>query len=238
MNNADSNQPQVEKLQTADPKSSREQVVVPKGALMPTPLTRLKNWLGPVNLPAPVSLAAVVLAAFLILPAYWGLVSGRTIRQLRGQIDGLQQSLKAARDRSLSLDLELSQRNIQLLQRPGPLSDLDSGLFVSPLVSLEPKRSTLPDLIRIGFAHSDQAVLVFYPPTRQIEEIEVKILQGQRLVWSQILPYTSGSAATPNLVTLILSRYALPPGGYQLNLAGNPAKQRMNFAQFDLTVER
>lgn len=238
MNNADSNQPQVEKLQSAEPRSSREQAVLPKGALMPTPLTRFKNWLSSLNLPAPVSLAAVVLAAFLIFPACWGLVSGRTIRQLRGQIDGLQQSLKAARDHSLSLDMELSQRNIQLLQRQGPLSDLDSGLFVSPLVSLEPKRSKLPDLIRISFAHSDQAVLAFYPPTQQIEEIEVKVFQGQRLVWSQILLYTSGSAASPNLVTLILSSYALPPGSYQLNLDGNPAKQRMNLAQFDLTVER
>jgi hypothetical protein len=238
MNNADSNQPQAKKLQTAESKSSRDQTVLPKEALMPRPLARLKNWLSSLNLPPAVSVAALILAAFLIFPAYWGLVSGRTIRQLRAQIDALQKSLKAARDHSLSLDLELSQRNIQLLQRQGPLSDSDSGLFVSPLVSLEPQKSKLPDLIRISFAHSDQAVLVFYPPTRQIEEIEVKIFQGQRLVWSQILPYTSGSAASPNLVTLILSSYALPSGNYQLNLDGNPAKQRMNLAQFDMTVGR
>jgi hypothetical protein len=237
MNNADSEQPQVEKLQLSEQKSSKEQAVLHAGATLPTTPANLKKWFDSLSLPAPVSLAAVICAAFLIFPAYRGLVSDRIIRQQQAQIRELQQSLKVAKDRSLSLDMELSQRNIQSQARD-PLLRLDSGLFISPLLSLEPKRSELPDLIRVSFAHSDQAILVFDPPKHQIDQIEVKLLQGQRLVWSQILSYTSQRIASPSLVTLVLSASALPPGNYQLSLDGDSAKQRVSLGQFDLTIEK
>jgi hypothetical protein len=106
------------------------------------------------------------------------------------------------------------------------------------LLSLERTHSKLPDLIRISFAHSKQAVLVFHPTALQVEEIEARIFQGGRLVWNQILPYSSGNAASPSVVTLILSDSVLSPGNYQLDLTGNPSKQRTNLVLFDLTVEK
>jgi hypothetical protein len=238
MNSADSNQPQDQQSQPIEPEIAVKQPVVPRASPIAATLTRLESWLHSQGLPAPGTLAAVVLAGFLIFPAYRGLVSGGTIRRLREEISDLKQALKASKARSDSLTLELSQQNLQLLQRDSPRGEMGSGLFVSPLVSLERTHSTLPDLIRISFAHSKQAVLVFHPTALQVEEIEARIFQGGRLVWNQILPYSSGTPASPSVVTLILSDSVLSPGNYQLDLTGNPSKQRTNLVLFDLTVEK
>ena len=47
-----------------------------------TPLELLKAWMATVVIPVPVTLGALVFAAFLLFPAYKGLTSGSTIRQL------------------------------------------------------------------------------------------------------------------------------------------------------------
>src|SRR5262245_18936099 len=237
MTSTDSNQPRDERNHSTGPRTAAKQPVLSKALPTSATLTRVECWLQSQGLPGPATFAALILAAFLIFPAYRGLVSGRTIRQLREEISELKQALRASKDQSDSLNLELSQ-NLLLLKRDPGFGDLYSGLFVSPLVSLEPTQNKLPDLIRISFNHSNQAVLVFHPPARQIEEIEARIFQGRRLIWNQILPYSSGSAAILNLVTLILSDSVLSRGNYQLDLSGNPAKERLSLALFDLTVEK
>jgi hypothetical protein len=197
----------------------------------------LKDWIDTLVLPAPLSLAAIVLAAFLVFPAYRGLLSVGIIAQLEGQIKELQQGLDAEKARSLTLNEELVQRDTQLRQRQRPnSSSSDLGLVLSPLLSLEPKRSKVPDLIRISFAQSDRALLVFSLPKQVLKEIEMNIFQEQRLVWNQILPVSSEDLSNQNLVTFVISNSALLPGKYQLRVDGNPSKKRIPLAHFDLSV--
>jgi hypothetical protein len=238
MNSLDSNQLQPEKEQPNESNGSKAHTVQPPqtSPILPT-RTRIQNWLHSQGLPGPFTLAAIILASFLIFPAYRGLVSGQTIRRLGAQVSELQQALEAARDRSNSLEMELSQRDLQPAQRDQPQGEIQSGMFVSPLLSLEPRQSKMPDLIRISFAHSNQAVLIFHPPTPQVEKMELRVFQRHHVVWNQILAYSAGSAASPNLVTLILSASVLSPGNYQLELSGISSQQRGILAQFDLTVE-
>src|SRR5262249_48572656 len=126
MNNTDSNQPQDERDHSTEPRTVANEHVLPKALPTPATLTRAQSWLHSQGLPAPATLAALILAAFLIFPAYRGLVSGRTIRQLREEISELKQALKASKDQSDSLNLELSQ-NLLLLKRDPGLGDLYSG---------------------------------------------------------------------------------------------------------------
>ena len=200
---------------------------------------RLKDWINTLVFPASLSLAAIVLAAFLVFPDYRGLISGGIIAQLEGQIKELQRGLDAEKARSITLDRELAQRDIQLQQRQRPnVPSSNLGLFISPLLSLEPKRSKLPDLITVSFAQSDRALLVFSLPKQPLEEIEVSIFQEQRLIWNQILPVSQEDLSNQNLVAFVISNAILLPGTYQLRVDGNPTKQRISLAQFDLSVEK
>jgi len=199
----------------------------------------LKDWTSTLILPAPLSLAAIVLAAFLVFPAYRGLVSAGMITQLEGQIKELQQELDIEKTRSVRLDRELAQRDMQLQQHQRPnVSSSPLGLFFSPLLPLEPRRSKVPDLINVSFTQSDCALLVFSLPKRAPEEIEVNIFQQQRLVWNQILPISSGNLSNHTFVTFFMGNSMLLPGTYQLRVDKNPTKQRVPLTQFDLSVER
>jgi len=199
----------------------------------------IKDWVNSFILPPPAALGAIVLAAFLLFPAYRGLVSGGKINQLENQINGLQQALGAERSHSSSLDRELSERDFQLRQRQrsGTTADAGVGLFVSPPLSLEPKRKAQPDLISINFTQSDRAILVFSLPKIPLQEIEASILQEKRLVWNQILPLPQGNLSNQNLVAFVLASAILPAGNYRLVVEGNPTRQRVALAHFDLAVE-
>jgi hypothetical protein len=198
-----------------------------------------KEWINSFILPPPVALGAIVLAAFLLFPAYRGLVSGRRINQLETQMKGLQQALEAERSHSTNLDRELSQRDFQLRQRQrsGTTADTSAGLFISPRLSLETKRKAQPDLISINFSQSDRAILVFSLPKMPLEEIEASILQEKRLVWNQVLPLPQGNLSDQSLVAFVLASSILPAGNYHLVVEGNPTKQRVALALFDLAVE-
>lgn len=199
----------------------------------------LKDWINTLVLPVPLSLAAIVLAAFLVFPAYRGLLSSGIITQLEGRIKELQQGLDTERAHSITLDRELAQRDIQLQQRQrSNVSSSEPGLFLSPLLSLEPRRSKVPDLISVSFAQSDRALLVFSLPKQALEEIEVNIFQEQRSIWNQILPVSPEDLSNQNFVTFVISNSILAPGKYQLRVDGNPSRQRISLAQFDLSVEK
>jgi hypothetical protein len=198
-----------------------------------------RDWINSFILPPPLALGAIVLAAFLLFPAYRGLVSGRRINQLGTEINGLQQALEAERGHSSNLDRELSQREFQLRQRQrsGITADAVAGLFISPLLSLETKRKAQPDLISINFTQSDRAILVFSLPKIPLDEIEASIMQEKKLVWNQILPLPQGNPSDQNLVAFVLASAILPAGNYHLLVEGNPTKQRVALARFDLAVE-
>jgi hypothetical protein len=232
-----------EKMEPSDPRTGKDLSEPHASSLRQTPLLSafqiLKDWTNTVVLPPALALGAIVLAAFLLFPAYRGLVSGRRINQLEVQISGLQQALEAERSHSSKLDRELSQREFQLRQRQrsGTTADTGVGLFISPLVSLEPRRKTQPDLISINFTQSDRAILVFSLPKIPLEEIEANIFQEKRLVWNQIIPLPQGNPSNQNLVAFVLASAILPAGNYRLLVEGNPTKQRVALAQFDLAVE-
>ena len=198
----------------------------------------LKDWIATLVIPVPMSLGAFVLAAFLIFPAFKGLSSGSTIRQLEKEKKELQQALEAAKSQSIKLDRELAQRDVQLLQRQqSKRIETDTGLYISPILSLEPKKTATPDLISINLSEADQAILVFALPRYKLQDVEFSVYQETRLVWSQSISIPPETLFNQNLVAFVLSRSLLPPGSYRLKVDGNPTTQRIGLNQFDLTIE-
>ena len=102
-----------------------------------TPLELLKAWMATVVIPVPVTLGALVFAAFLLFPAYKGLTSGSTIHQLEQTSQELQRQIDAAKIRMIGLERELAGRDLQLTQRQRPVRSGHrlGSLFVAFAVS-------------------------------------------------------------------------------------------------------
>ena len=203
-----------------------------------TPLDLLKAWLATVVIPVPLTLGALVLAAFLLFPAYKGLTSGSVILQLRQANEELQRQKEAIQTRTIELERELAGRDLQLTQRQRQGAvDTGSGLYLSPLFYLDGRKSRTPDLINIDFTQADQAILVFSLPKLELKEVEISIYQETRLVWNQSLALPQQKLFGENLVTLLLKGAALEKGNYRMTVQGNPTGQRVDLSQFDLTIE-
>lgn len=203
-----------------------------------TALALLQAWMKTLVIPVPLTLAAFVFTAFLLFPAYKGLSSGSTIRQLEQAIEGLEKQKNAAQLRTIELERDLAGRDLQLTQRQRQAEvDTGSGLYLSPLLFLDGKKGKAPDLISIDFTQADQAVLVFSLPKLDLREIEVSIYQETRLVWNQTLAVPKQRLFGENLVTLLLKSAALGKGNYRMTLQGDAAGQRVALSQFDIAIE-
>ena len=203
-----------------------------------TPLELLQAWISTLVIPVPVTLGALVFAAFLVFPAYKGLTSGSTIRQLEQTIQELQKQKDASQIRAIGLERELAVRDLQLTQRQrqGEV-DTGSGLYLSPLLYLDGRKSKAPDLINIDFRQAEQAILVFALPKVQLQEVEVSIYQETRLVWSQSIAVPQQKLFGENLVSFLLKSSAVGKGTYRMTLQGNPTGHRVELSQFDITIE-
>ena len=202
-----------------------------------TPLELLKAWMAAVVIPVPITLGALVLAAFLLLPAYKGLTSGSTIHQLELANQGLQRQIDADKLRMIGLERELAGRDLQLTQRQRPVGvDTGSGLYLSPLLYLDGRRSKALDLINIDFSQADQAILVFSLPKLELRDLEVSIYQDTQLVWNQSLAIPQQKLFGENLVTFLLTSSAVGKGNYRMTVQGNPTGRRVELSQFDITI--
>jgi len=203
-----------------------------------TPLELLKAWMATVIIPVPVTLGALVFAAFLLFPAYKGLTSGSTIRQLEQTNQEIQRQKDATQIRAIGLERELAGRDLQLTQRQRQGGvDTGSGLYLSPLLYLDGSKSRAPDLINIDFTQADQAILVFSLPKLELQEVEVSLYQETRLVWNQSLAIPQQKLFGENLITFLLKSSALGKGNYRMTVQGNPTGQRVDLSQFDITIE-
>ena len=203
-----------------------------------TPLEVLKAWMATVVIPVPVTLGALVFAAFLLFPAYKGLTSGSTIHQLEQTSQELQRQIDAAKIRVIGLERELAGRDLQLTQRQRPVGvDTGSGLYLSPLLYLGGRKSKAPDLINIDFTQANQAILVFSLPKMELRDLEVSIYQETQLVWNQSLVIPQQKLFGENLVTFLLTSSAVGKGNYRMTLQGNPTGKRVDLGQFDITIE-
>jgi len=203
-----------------------------------TPLELLKAWMATLVIPVPVTLGALVFAAFLLFPAYKGLTSGSTIRQLEQTNQEFQRQKDATQIRAIGLERELAGRDLQLTQRQRQGGvDTGSGLYLSPLLYLDGRKSRAPDLINIDFTQTDQAILVFSLPKLELQEVEVSIYQETRLVWNQSVAIPQQKLFGENLITFLLKSSALGKGNYRMTVQGNPTGQRVDLSQFDITIE-
>jgi hypothetical protein len=203
-----------------------------------TPLELMKEWMATLVIPVPVTLGALVFTAFLLLPAYKGLTSASTIRQLEQTIQELQKQKEASQNRAIGLERELAGRDLQLTQRQRQASvDQGSGLYLSPLLYLDSRKSKAPDLISIDFTQAEQAILVFSLPKVELHDVEVSIYQETRLVWSQSLAIPQKTLFGENLVTFLLKSSAVGKGNYRMTVQGNPTGKRVDLNQFDVTIE-
>jgi hypothetical protein len=131
----------------------------------------------------------------------------------------------------------VSERDVRLSQRQqAGRSTNDSGLYISPLLFLEQKKSTTPDLISIDFSQADQAILVFSLPRFDLRDIEISIYQDTQLVWNQSIAVPKEKLFSENLVTFLLTRSALRAGTYRITVEGNPTARRIGLNQFDLAI--
>ena len=204
-----------------------------------TPLELLKAWMATVVIPVPVTLGALVFAAFLFFPAYKGLTSGSTIHQLDQTNQELQRQIDAAKIRMIGLERELAGRDLLLTQRQRPVGvgvDTGSGLYLSPLLYLDGRKSKAPDLINIDFTQADQAILVFSLPKLELRDLEVSIYQDTQLVWNQSLVIPQQKLFGENLVTFLLKSSAVGKGNYRMIVLGNPTGKRVELSQFDITI--
>jgi hypothetical protein len=203
-----------------------------------TVLRSFWHWITGLVIPAPFTLSALVLAAFLIFPAFKGLTSGSVIRELEQKNGELQQMLDSAKSQRVRLERELSERDIRLSQRQPTSHEVgDSGLFISPLLFLESKKGRTPDLISINFSEAEQAILVFSLPRYQLQDLEISIYEDTRLVWNQSIGVPKDKLFNQNLVTFLLTRSSLGPGTYKITVEGNPTTRRVALNEFDLTIE-
>jgi hypothetical protein len=198
----------------------------------------LRQWMASLVIPVPVALGALVLAAFLVFPAIKGLTSGSTIRQLEMKNREQEQALATVKSRTVQLEREVSERDVRLSQRQqaGRMTN-DSGLYISPLLFLEPKKSATPDLISIDFSRADQAILVFSLPRLDLRDIEISIYQDTQLVWNQSIAVPKEKLFNENLVTFLLTRSVLGAGTYRITVEGNPTARRVELNHFDLTIQ-
>ena len=203
-----------------------------------TPLEALKAWMATVVIPVPITLGALVFAAFLLFPAYKGLTSGSTIHQLEQTSQELQRQIDAAKIRVIGLERDLAGRDLQLTQRQRPVGvDTGSGLYLSPLLYVGGRKSKAPDLINIDFTQANQAILVFSLPKMELRDLEVSIYHETQLVWNQSLVIPQQKLFGENLVTFLLTSSAVGKGNYRMTLQGNPTGKRVDLGQFDITIE-
>lgn len=203
-----------------------------------TPLEVLKAWMATVVIPVPVTLGALVFAAFLLFPAYKGMTSGSTIRHLEETNQELQKQKDAGQIRVIGLERELAGRDLLLTQRQRQGGvDTGSGLYLSPLLYLDGRKSKAPDLINIDFTQAEQAILVFSLPKLVLRDVEVSIYQETRLVWNQSLAIPQQKLFGENLVSFLLKSSAVGKGNYRMTVQGNPTGQRVELKQFDITIE-
>ena len=107
------------------------------------------------------SLGAILLAAFLVFPAYKGFTSGREIQRLREELGSSNQSLSQSKTLVSKLENDLYRVGLQGQGRVGEHPVAGLGLLISPVLSLEHKKSGLPDLIHIDFRNNEESVLAF-----------------------------------------------------------------------------
>jgi len=138
----------------------------------------------------------------------------------------------------IGLERELAGRDLLLTQRQRQGSvDTGSGLYLSPLLYLDARKSKAPDLINIDFTQAEQAILVFSLPKLELHDVEVSIYQETRLVWNQSLVVPQQKLFGENLVTFLLKSSAVGKGNYRMTVQGNPTGQRVELKQFDMTIE-
>jgi hypothetical protein len=199
-------------------------------------MLQLKEWLATTLIPTPISLGAIVLAAFLVFPAIKGLTSTSSVRHLEQSNSDLQRQLTALRSETTRLQRELSEREVRLSQRTHVQRAIEGGIFISPLLSLQSQKARVPDLITIDFSQSDEAILVFSLPNYPLDEIEIDIYQEGNLLWNQSIAIPADRLLSQNLVSFLLTRPSVRPGSYRLRVDGNPAGKRIELNQFDLTI--
>jgi hypothetical protein len=188
-------------------------------------------------IPKPVSLGAILAAAFLFFPAMKGLTSGSSIRHLETVNHTLAETLAETKTRNVQLERELAERDIRLSQRQQAANiTTGSGLYISPLLYLESAKKRTPDLISIDFTQSDQAMLVFSLPQVELRDVEVSVYQDTRLAWNQSIAIPKEKLLNQSLVTLMLTRSTLAPGDYRMTIEGNPTGKRISLTQFDLSI--
>jgi len=196
-------------------------------------------WWQKIAIPKWLSLAAILLAAFLFFPAYKGFTSGREIRSLKEESANSNHALSLSRAQITKLENDLYQVGFQGRgRRVGDRLARGLGLFVSPVLSLEQKNSRLPDLIHIDFRNKEEAVLAFELTRFNIEELQMSIFQEGNLVWLQTILIPPKTLFVQNLVTFVLSRDTLAAGEYRIKIEGNPSRVIKPVGEFDLTVER
>lgn len=185
-----------------------------------------------------VSLGAILLAAFLVYPAYQGFNSGRKIQRLREELGSSNQSLSLSKSLISKLETDLYRVGLQGQGRVGEHPVAGLGLLISPILSLEHKKSGLPDLIHIDFRNKEESVLAFDLTPFHFEELQVSITQEKNLVWIQTISVPPKTLFGENLVTFVLTREALSAGEYKIKMDGNPSREIKRVGEFDLTIER
>jgi len=183
------------------------------------------------------SIGAILVATFLVFPAYKGFTSGREIHLLKEEVGSANQALSLTRAQVSKLENDLYRVGLLGQGRVGNHPSSGIGLFITPILSLEQKKSELPDLIQVDFRNSEESVLAFDLSRLNIEELQISILREGNLVWLRTIPIPPKTMFVQDLVTFVLTRDILSAGAYKIKVDGNPSKEVKVLAEFDLTID-
>lgn len=198
----------------------------------------VKTGVDRIGFPPWLSLGAILVAAFLVFPAYKGFTSGREIQRLKEEVENANRSLSLSRTQIAKLENDLYRVGLLRQGRGADLPDKGLGLFISPILSLEQKKSELPDLIQIDFRNNEDSVLAFELSRLDVEELQISILRDGNLIWLQTIRVPPKTLFVQDLVTFVLNRDRFDSGKYKIAIDGNPSRNIRRLAEFDLTIKK
>ncbi|MFN8008190.1 MAG: hypothetical protein U0V70_14435 [Terriglobia bacterium] len=198
-----------------------------------------KSWAQGLTVPLWLSLSAIVLSAFLAFPAVKGFTLGRETGRLKEEIKQLQGSLLLVQAQGLKPDQAVAHFGSQNVEgEPGFDGARGVGLFVSPILPLEPKKAELPDLIQIDFRNKADAVLAFDGTRFNFTEVRLSLFQEGNVVWSQTLAMPRKTLFVQNVMTFVLNQEAMAKGDYRIRIEGDPSRGGKTLGEYDLRIEK
>lgn len=176
------------------------------------------------QIPAYVTLLAIVLMSIMIYPSYRSLI-------LTGKVDRLEKQLQLAKQQAIDLDPYQKQIKTLTAERDRLLQP---ELATSSIYPVRIERASENQIIDVIFSDPARtfSVVLSLPPG-DYEHYLLNISQQDKLVWEREFPALPGSS----LVSINLRSGYFQPGSYRLHVYGKIGESETEISQFQLRIQ-